>query len=107
MDGVFYFYDVHDDHFHRDDGHHFRRDQSPGFTGIPHRNVARGMQGNPSHALAERCAAAARESGVDEGDSPPEHSHSSPLRPLTRMLSAIARRRMSEFALEGAIEGCF
>ena len=51
VDGVFYFYDVHDHHFHRDDGHHFRRDQSPGFAGIPHRNVARGMQGNPSHVF--------------------------------------------------------
>ena len=50
-DGVFFFYDVHDHRFHRDDGHHFRHDQSPGFAGIPHRNVARGMPANPSHAF--------------------------------------------------------
>ena len=50
-DGVFFFYDVHDHHFHRDDGHHFRHDQAPGFAGIPHRNVAGGVHGNPSHAF--------------------------------------------------------
>ena len=51
VDGAFYFYDVHDHHFHRDNGHHFRHDQAPGFAGIPHRNVARGLQGHPSHAF--------------------------------------------------------
>ena len=50
-DGVFYFYDVHDHRFHRDDGHHFRHDSAPGFAGILHRNFARGMSGHPSQAF--------------------------------------------------------
>ena len=60
-DGFFYFYDVHERHFHRDDGHHFRHDQAPGFAGIPHRNVARGMPVNPSHAFGGPVRGAARE----------------------------------------------
>jgi len=51
-DGFFYFFDVHANHFRRDDGHHFRHDMAPGFAGVaPHRNFAHAMPGNPSHAF--------------------------------------------------------
>lgn len=47
VDGVFNFYDVRDHRYHRDDGYHFRHDNSPGYAGVQHRgfegrNFARG-----------------------------------------------------------------
>jgi hypothetical protein len=61
-DGVFFFYDVHDHRFHRDDGHHFRHDAAPGFAGVPHRNFAGGSPTGPSHAFG----GAARGGGMRE-----------------------------------------
>src|SRR5689334_21117946 len=47
-DGFFYFFDVHANHFRRDDDHHFRHYMAPGFAGVtPHRNFAQAMPGNP------------------------------------------------------------
>src|SRR5262249_32225377 len=51
-DGFFYFFNVNDGHFHRDDGHHFRHDAAPGFAGVaPHSSFVHNMPGNPSHGV--------------------------------------------------------
>src|SRR5690348_1707926 len=58
-DGFFYFFDVDGKHFRRDDGHHFRHDMAPGFAGVPHGNVARGM--HPSHTSGQAGGGTMRE----------------------------------------------